>query len=619
MKLYLFIPIIISLAGGFFNPLLAMEQQSDRAVIKKSLKGQFEHVKASLERAIVDNQKTVKITESASAYPSNGSMDKLFKASEDLLLINDPVSLENHPLYESFTAHKPFKITLKSGPSIQNITDILLEKHGLLLSKPESRPAVKIFNNAETFMRFFDIFKKKYEEKSGHPLKIDLAYTLMHTPLDEFCADYIKQYPELIGMSPGQREKFIRLLTVFMVGDDIVEMVITLSASVDAKVNNAHIRSFKPIALNLDSQQIGSNDISLGQKNLDKQIQNLSGSELAMPYIKDADGAAQFKALGSVIGRKEISVVDLGGGRGETNALIKAIKDSGSTVQLLNIEPYQPFAKPYIDAHKAIGVEDVQVWQQSAQECSAAEIIKHFNNKKVDVLFASHSLYFILGDMHKIAAEYANGNTFSLEKHPLWKYFQMLDDKGVFVITLQTGAGARLYRNALLGKHGLDQVVSETEDETVPLLSSFGNMATFLRHFELFAKHYQQTTGKKINVKMHYALANVPLGDFEIKPDTATGGYTMDIPAGSVSSKMLDFYGNWTELQSLMALTPEKVNALSTEEQKKLGLENAPEAIAAKQQAAAQSQAIFSHILRAFAPAQKNMQHPNIVLEITIN
>lgn len=499
-----------------------------------------------------------------------------------------------------------------------------MQKNGILSSQigQTFSPNLKIFKNAETFMRIFDIFKKKYEERTGKTIKLDISFELKHSALDAFCLEYVKQYPELITMNSLQRDKFVRLLSVFNIANDIVEMMTTLTASVAEKDVNMSVRSFKPIALNLESNQIGSNEISLGQKNLDKQIQNLNGSELAMSYIKDADGAAQFKALNSILGRKEINFVDLGGGRGETNALIKAIQDSGTCIHLLNIEPHQPFAKPYIDAHKVIGVNDVEVWQQSAQQCSTSEIIKHFNNQKVDVLFASHSLYFILGDMHKIAEEYTKEKgVISIKGHPLWKYFEMLSDKGVFVITLQSGAGVRLYRNAILGKHGLDQCASDIEDETVPLLSSFGNMATFLRHLELFAEHYKRETGRKIKIKMHYAIANVPLGTFEIKPHIKTKGYSINTPHDNIlASKMLDFYGNWNELQSMTALLPEQIKDLAHEEQKRLGFENTSlDNIISKQNTACQMQETFLQILRVFAPALKNMQHPNIVLEITVN
>ena len=549
-------------------------------------------------------------------------LEVFFKASEDLLK-EDPLLLEHHPLYNDVNTKKSFSVSLKSGPTLQNITDILLAKHRLELSQPHNTgyPSLKIFNNAETFMRALDIFKRKYQEKTGKNLTISISYSLKHTPLDIFCREYVTQYPEIMTLNALDRQKFIRLLSVFLIGNDIVEVILNFTITVSESDSHSASRSFKPIGLNLDSQQKGSNDISLGQKHLDKQIQNLNGSELAMPYIKDADGEAQFKALQSVLGRKEINIVDIGGGRGETNALIKAIQDSGSTVRLLNIEPYHPFAQPYIEAHRAIGVSDVHVWQQSAQQCSASEVIKHFNTKKVDVLFASHSLYFILADMHKFAQQYAQGSPLSLEQHPLWKYFEMIDENGVFLITLQSGAGARLYRNALLGKHGLDYVPSATEDEVVPLLSSFGNMATFLRHFDLFIKQYQKLTGKKISIKMHYAVSNVPLGNFEIKSTSAPGGYTLHTPDGDfLASKMFDFYGNWNELQKLSELTVEQLQNLNPEEQKKIGIENAMrEAIVSKQQSAKQMQETFLHILRVFAPGYKNMQHPNITLEISVH
>lgn len=143
--------------------------------------------------------------------------------------------------------------------------------------------------------------------------------------------------------------------------------------------------------------------------------------------------------------------------------------------------------------------------------------------EKVDTLFASHSLYFILGDLHKASEQYSHSSV-PLSHHPLWKYFNSLQDQGVFVVTLQTGAGARLFRNALLVNHGLYPSQTDVVEEVVPFLSSFGNMATFLQHVEVFKKRYQQETGNRNGIKMLHSVANVPLDNFEIGRDSETGG-----------------------------------------------------------------------------------------------
>lgn len=442
--------------------------------------------------------------------------------------------------------------------------------------------------------------------------------SLPHVPLDEFCDTYIEQYPEFAQMPLEFRDQYMRLLSVFMVGNDVVDVSITLSMSVKEKQGvNASKRSFKPIDVCIENSTESSNEsneISVGQQNLDKQIQNLSGSELSMPYIKDADGAIQFKILAHLMNQRKINLVELGGGRGETNAVPKALQELGSSIRLLNVEPHAPFATPYIKAHQAVGIENVQVLQKEAQFLSTADVKTYFNNEKADALFASHSFYFLLGDLHKATQEQMYAST-PLVQHPLWKYFEMLKEDGTFVITMQTGGGARLFRNALLEDHGLSLKASDIVDDTNTLLKSFGNIATFLRHFEVFAERYQKETGKILNVKMHYAVANVPLGDFAITRDLETGGYILH--EADITYKMFDFYGNWKELQTLATLTFEKAQEMSIEQQKKLGVLGLDqECFLEKRRKAQRMQETFLHILPVFALAGKNMQHPNITLEI---
>jgi hypothetical protein len=340
-----------------------------------------------------------------------------------------------------------------------------------------------------------------------------------------------------------------------------------------------------------------------------------------MIHIKDADGAAQFEALGSILDRSDINFVDIGGGRGETNALMKAIRERGGRVHVLNIEPHKPFTQLYLDAQKAAGVNDVQVWEQSAQQVSAEAISHYFGNKKVDVVYASHSFYFLLGDMFKASLKNSNNTSAQLRHHPLWKFFDILKNNGVFIITLQSGAGARLFRNALLGNDGLGQPALNCADETVPLLSSFGNMASFLRYFQPFADRYKAETGKVIVVKMYLSVANVPLGNFTMVKDQETGGYKLQNSEKQetlLAQRMLDFYGNWGELQDLATLSDEKYTQMSPEAQKKLGLLNlSKEEIIAKRDNARKMQETFLHILRMFAPAQQCMQHPNITLKMS--
>lgn len=559
-------------------------------------------------------------------YTLHSQMDALFNASQDLLRKQDSVPVKTHPLFnyfEKLSENGIFIATLCSGPTIQDFTNLILGKHNLKLSPTDAfdYPSLKIFNNVETFFRCLDIFKKYYEQATGNTIACDLSYFFAPIPLDIFCKKYVAEYPELMTISPTEQEKFIRLLSVFNIDNDILDLSITLKMFIQKKKSSAP-RSFKPIDVKIETNKENiSNEISLGQQNLYKQIQNLSGSELSMPYIKDADGFAQLASLQSVLGREKLNFVELGGGRGETNAVLKAVKDAGSNIHLLNIEPHEPFAKPYMDAHHIVGIPNVQVMQKTAQSVTVSDVINHYSGKKIDVLFASHAFYFLLGDLHKASQNLS----MPLNQHPLWKYFRMLRDDGVLVITLQSGAGARLFRNALLGNHGLNAPTTTVADETTSLLSSFGNMATLLRSFESFAQRYQQETNKIITVKMHYAVANVPLGGFIVEKNAKTKGFELHNPNGSdietswLAPKMMDFYGNWKELQTLATLTLEKGEAMPLEDLKKLGIQELTEdSIKAKRDLAIKTQSTFLHILPIFAPAQVDMQHPNITLEITI-
>lgn len=528
-------------------------------------------------------------------------MQAIFRASECLLSTDRRLPLEKHPLFPYFdmlSEDGVFIATLTSGPNIQSFTDLMLDKHELALEKANSTPDInlRIFNNVETFFRCLDIFKRRFEEVVGKTIDCELSYSMSHLPLASFCNSYISQYPELSRMHVDEREKFIRLLSAFVVGEDIVDLNLTLKMSVrDIREPK---RSFKPLAQAHSAIQTKSNEISLGQLNLAHQIQNLNGSEIAMPFIKDVDGLEQFKAFGCLMRKRQITLVDIGGGRGETNAVPHALHTSGMDVSILNIEPNVPFAAPYREAYRSLGMHDVAVKSLYVHELSAQDVIEHFKEREVDGIFASHSFYFILGDLLKASLNPA----LPLNQHPMWKYFKMMRADGVLVATLQSGAGSRLYRNALMGKHGLDVPLLMDEDESVSLLSSFGNLATFLRYFEAFKKRFHRETGREILVKMSHSVANVPLGHFHVVRDTKTRGLMIHNPMGDdkdpswQASKMLDFYGNWKELE-----------ASATQVEDRL-----------KSETAIKTQETFLHILRAFAPGGVCMQHPNITLEIRV-
>lgn len=644
--------LAILFANSISDPLLKQDalvnlenvliEKSNRE-FKRNFEKQAATIKNALERAISSTNLLQQETQASSQVPSslNSELEAIFKASEKLLSHDHSLPIEQHPLFKYFNLMNEkgsVVATFKSGPSIQDLTEIMLEKHGLELTKANRSGDInfKIFKNVETFFRCLDIFKKKYEEKTGKIIDYNLSYSLTRHSLDQFCEEYIKQFPELKNINAATRDRFIRLISIFNIDNDVLDLNITLNLSLKEKDPQLH-RTFKPIPADADTfkrEQSGSNEISLGQVNLEKQIQTLNGSELSMVHIKDADGAAQFKACSHLFNRKEINVVDLGGGYGETNAVMQAIQEAGPQINLLNIEPHKPCAKPYENAHREVGIENVKVMEQKAQLVTVADIINHFQNQKADCLFASHYFYGgLLADVYK-----ASHSILPLQQNPLWKYLNMLKEDGVFIVTLQSGAGARLFRNALLGNHGLNPNVATVADESLSLLSCFGNVATFLRSFETFKELHQKATNSTLNIKMHLGVANVPLGGFKVEQDPETQGYMLLNPNGDqndktwIAPKMLDFYGNWFELEFLATLTLEKAKTIIAQGQansagdvkrkyeilkNKNLLNPTMEVLLAQRNSAREMQETFLHILRIFAPGEENMQHPNITLEIT--
>lgn len=639
---------------------IVKETFSDKRELRVAFAGSANDDLTKICKRLADTKEVKRVSEGIKAgvdvvlapHTLYSEMEAIFSASEALLSTNPP-SLEEHPLSKYFDMLDKkgiFVATFKSGPTIQDFTELLLGKHGLELAKANRTKDVnlKIFKNVETFLRCLDIYKKKYEERTGLTIDCEISHSLLHTPLEPFCKGYIEQYPELADMDSATREKFVRLLSVFNIKDEILDLDITLKMSIKEK-DPLQSRSFKPIpasATTFQREQKGSNELSVGQQNLDKQIQTLTGSALSMVDIKDADGKAQLKALSRLFTRKEVKVVDLGGGYGETNAVLQALQQAGPVVDLLNIEPCTKdnCTQSYKEAHQAVGITKVDVKVQNAQMVTVASVIDHFQNQHADCVFASHFFYgLLMGEFYK-----ASHSSLPLNQYSFWKYLQMMHEDSVLAMTLQSGSGARLIRNALVGNHGLNQPSSSVTDETLSLLSSFGNLATFLRHFEFFKEQYQKETNRTVTIKMHAAVANVSLGDFKIEQDSETGGYLLENPKGDKTDKnwlspiMLDFYGNWFELELLATLTTERAQKIITrwkecqtypelkltdeykviDRQYKIleakGLLNpTPEALIANRKSAKEMQEAYLHILRVFAPGEKNMQHPNITLEIS--
>jgi hypothetical protein len=382
-------------------------------------------------------------------------MSSIFQATEKLLKNDGSFTIDEHPLFPYFASLKEdghFVATFKSGPDISSFTDILLKKHNFSeeVSFSKGEFDISLFNNAETFLRCMDIFKDSFESAVGKTIQIDLSYSMSHQPLESFCRRYINQYPELRELSQEESKKFIKLLSVFNIENDIVDMNITLKMSV--KPLSIDNRSFLPINQHHEDIHKGSNELTEGQQGK-RQLQNLNGSDTAMRYIKDADGRAQIDALQPVLGRKHLKIVDIAGGRGETNGVMNALREAGSNIQLLNIEPDVLFKDPYIKAHQSLGIDDVSVLPLKMQQLTVNDVTGHFG-EDVDVVFASHAFYFIIEDMFKASLN----PDMPLDEHPMTKYFAMLKKNGFLSVTMQCGAGARLFRNAILVNHGLNSI-----------------------------------------------------------------------------------------------------------------------------------------------------------------
>ncbi|MCE5293518.1 MAG: hypothetical protein LLF94_02755 [Chlamydiales bacterium] len=545
-------------------------------------------------------------------------IDELLSASE-ALLNHSPI--EQHPFYKWFdllSKEGHFIATLTSGPNVFSTTELLLGKHGLKIEEVNTKelPNLTLFRNAETFIRALDIFKTHFEQATGNTIDIKISLTNAHKPIETFCQEYVARFPELCKTDI---EPFVRLLSVFSVGGDIVDLDITLDMSVKPKIAKA--RSFEPMFQTHSKVQTGSNELSIGQLDVRRQLQNLNGSVESMKKIKDADGAVQLEAFRLVLGRKNLSVVDLGGGRGETNAVMHALTAAGSTIRLLNIDPDKAVFKDYKDAHVAVGVKDVEMLPLRVNTLTSKDVTSHFKGEKVDAVYSSHCFYFLNGDLIKASL----AQDLPLQEHPLWKYFEMIRDDGVMVVTMQTGTGSRQIRNGLLGDTGLTRAISPGEDATVELLKLFGNLGAFMRHFEPFQARFKAEIGKTIEVKPHLAVANVPFGDFRVEQDPETQGYILRNPHGSDSDiqwpapTLLDFYGNWDFQKTRATLTAERLAAMDIAERKKYQLENVSAAsIPDIRNLARKTQSTFLHILRAFAPQNTAMLHPNITLEISI-
>jgi hypothetical protein len=510
-------------------------------------------------------------------------MEEIFQ--ESVSLLKNTILLEQTFLFKCFGFLKKngiFLCTLRSGPNIANYLDLLEGIEAMNF---------QMFNYVETFFRCLDIFNRFFVEKTGKKICADISFLNQHQPIDQFLKNYSHQ-----NWEERKREQFFRLISIFLVNNEIVDLDITLKLSLQESTGPR--LSFKPLNQHHLPMQEGSNELSLGQLNPDQQLQKLNGSELAMIDIKDADGLVQFGALQSILGKKMVRIVDIGGGRGETNAVMKALHDSGSIIRLLNIDHDEKVADTYRLAHESVGIHAVRELPMKVQHLSSSDILNSFDGEKVQAIFASHSLYFENRDLFLASLHH----DLPLQQHPLWKYFEVMDEEGVLVVTLQSGTGGRMIRDVLLGDHGLNPPKSDHEIELLKLFSIFGNAATFLRYFEQFSQRFQQATGKSIEITMRYSVANVSLGDFKVEKDEGTQQPEIFNPHGDNedpdwhSLKMFDFYGNWKELRESIKQTQNRE----------------------KREAALQSQKVYLAILPFFAPGLVSMQHPNITLEIRI-
>lgn len=289
-----------------------------------------------------------------------------------------------------------------------------------------------------------------------------------------------------------------------------------------------------------------------------KAFQDLAGKNAVMPHIKSANAKDQIRAIKeSVKGRglTRVTVLDVGGGDGLTAPVLKAIRDEVPRVDVLNVEPESKYEAQYRSAHEAAGIHVAGVLTKGAEALKVADVKSAFP-EGVDVVFASHSMYFELDAIWRASQGLADLHHPEqirrwVEHHPLTKYLDSLAPGGAFVVTLGSAQELGATRTMASGNHRL----SLDADPTAPkdpaqILGCFKNMQLFAKHFECWKPHYEEQRHCTLDHDCFASVVRIPLGKYDLVLNTDSGLYELRNPFPQPlehfhAPEVFRFYSSW--------------------------------------------------------------------------
>ncbi len=291
---------------------------------------------------------------------------------------------------------------------------------------------------------------------------------------------------------------------------------------------------------------------------LSGQIQNLAGKELVFPRIKEADWVPQRKAIEKRVAAlgsgQPLTVLDLGAGEGLNAPLFNNVAHA-CPVHIVAVEPFKEFHGSYKEAYqqtpvKVCGIEDATLTSFNP------ESVRDSFPGGTRLIFASHSLYYAMDDIFAAskASKALKTNPSAVTTHPLYKYFQMLGSGDMFLITLSSAPGIRVTMNMVLGDTKSATLETKSDGAAAPaILKNFKNADFFMRHFSVFQQAYQTITRRQLNVETHLSVASVPMGNYEVAEDSASGRLSLHNPDGSdtdphwITPRVFEFYASWSK------------------------------------------------------------------------
>lgn len=314
-------------------------------------------------------------------------------------------------------------------------------------------------------------------------------------------------------------------------------------------------------------------EADLSQAERSKAFQDLAGKEAVMPYIKMANFKDQTRAMASITesNKQHITVLDIGGGDGLTAPVLKVIRDNKESVSVLNVEPETRYEQQYRSEHKAAGVSVSGIIAKPAQKLTVSEVKEVFP-AGVDIVFASHSMYFEMDDIWLASQAVPDTDSPSsikqwVESHPLIKYLDAMAEGGVFVVTLGSAQELGATRNMALGNHNLalnnDPMTSK---EPGKILGCFKNMQLFAKHFECFRPYYEAHRNCKLEYDIFASVVRVPLGKYNIVLNQDTGVYELHNPFPEHIEQfhaplVFRFYASWPTPEEVKLMSPEECKA----------------------------------------------------------